>query len=139
MAGVLVFSEKCPYCLEVLNFIKDHPVLLPIIKTHNINRQGIPDSSIKRVPMIITSTGERHTGIEVIRWLETMIPTNFEGGWCSSCNGYSFDEPFDEVGDGFPLDAYGISLAPPLTKDLQRKIDKSVNEAYADIKKNVST
>lgn len=138
MAGVLVFSEKCPYCLEVLNFIKDHPVLLPIIKTHNINRQGVPDSSIKRVPVIITSTGERHTGMEVIRWLETMIPTNFEGGWCSSCNSYSFDEPFDEVGDGFPLDAYGISLSPPLTKDLQRKIDKSVNEAYADIKKNVS-
>lgn len=137
MAGMLIFSEKCPYCMEVLNFIKEHPVLIPIVKTHNINRQGVPEG-IKRVPMIVTSTGEKHTGIEVLRWLEAMIPTNFEGGWCSNCSGTSFDEPFDEIGDGFPLDAYGISLSPPMTKDLQRKIDKSVNEAYADIKKNVS-
>lgn len=137
MAGTLIFSEKCPYSMEVLNFIKDHPVLIPIIKTHNINRQGVPDG-IKRVPAIVTTTGEKHTGIEVLRWLEAMIPTNFEGGWCSTCTGTSFDEPFDEIGDGFPLDAYGISLSPPLTKDLQKKIDRPVNEAYADIKKNVS-
>jgi hypothetical protein len=137
MAGVLVFSEKCPYCLEVLNFIKEHPVLIPIVKTHNINRQGVPDG-LKRVPAVITSSGEKHIGVEVIRWLEAMIPTNFEGGWCSTCTGTSFDEPPDEIGDGFPLDAYGISLAPPLTKDLQKKIDKSVNEAYQDIKKNTS-
>ena len=137
MAGILVFSEKCPYCLEVLNFIKEHPVLIPIVKTHNINRQGVPEG-IKRVPVVITSNGERHTGIEVLRWLEAMIPTNFEGGWCSTCTGTSFDEPFDEIGDGFPLDAYGISLAPPLTNDLQKKIDKSVNEAYQNIKKNMS-
>jgi hypothetical protein len=138
MAGMLVFSEKCPYCLEVLNFIKDHPVLIPIIKTHNINRQGVPEG-VKRVPLIVTSSGEKHVGVEVLRWLEAMIPTNFEGGWCSTCNGSSFDEPFDEIGDGFPLDAYGISLSPPLTRDLQKKIDRSVNEAYADIKKNVNS
>jgi guanylate kinase len=50
----------------------------------------------------------------------------------------NFDEPADEIGDNFPLDAYGISLAPPLTKELQARIDRSVNDAYADIKKNVS-
>lgn len=137
MAGVLIFSEKCPYCLEVLNFIKEHPVLIPMIKTHNINRQGVPDG-VKRVPMIVTSSGEKHTGMEVLRWLETMIPTTFEGGWCSSCSGSNFDEPFDEVGDGFPLDAYGIELAPPMTKDLQKKIDRPVNEAFTDIKKNTA-
>ena len=108
-----------------------------MIKTHNINRQGVPDG-VKRVPVVITSSGETHMGMEVLRWLEAMIPTTFESGWCSSagCSGSSFDEPFDEIGDGFPLDAYGISLSPPMTKELQRKIDKSVNEAYADIKKN---
>ena len=136
MAGMLIFSEKCPYCIEVLNFIKDHPVLIPMIKTHNINRQGVPDG-IKRVPIIVTSAGEKHVGVEVLRWLEAMIPTNFEGGWCSSCSTATFDEPFDEIGDSFPLDAYGISLAPPLTKDLQNKIERPVTEAYNDIKKNV--
>lgn len=137
MAGVLVFSEKCPYCVDVLSFIREHPVLIPMIKTHNINRQGVPDG-VKRVPMIITSSGERHTGIEVLRWLETMIPVNFEGGWCSDCAAANFDEPPDEIGDAFPLDAYGISLAPPMTKDLQRKVEKPINEAYAEIKKEVS-
>lgn len=134
MAGVLVISEKCPYCIEVMNFIKDHPVLIPMIKTHNINREGVPQG-ITRVPVLITPTNERHMGIEVLRWLETMIPTNFEGNWCSGCAVASFDEPFDEIGDGFPLDAYGISLAPPITKELKQKIDRSVNDAYADIKK----
>ena len=139
MAGILIFSEKCPYSAEVLNFIKDHPVLIPMLKTHNINRQGVPDG-VKRVPMIITASGERHVGMEVLRWLEAMIPVNFEGGWCSSssCGGYNFDEPFDEVGDGFPIDAYGIELAPQMTRELQNKIDKPLNEAYADIKKKVS-
>jgi hypothetical protein len=133
--GILVFSDKCPYCSEVLNFIKDHPVLIPMIKTHNISTQGVPEG-ITRVPVVITSSNEKHMGIEVIRWLETMIPTNFEGNWCSSCAVASFDEPFDEIGDSFPIDAYGISLSPPITNDLKQKIDRSVNDAYADIKKN---
>ena len=137
MAGVLIFGEKCPYCMEVLTFIKDHPVLIPMIKTHNINRQGVPDG-VERVPMIVTSAGEKHVGIEVVRWLEAMVPTNFEGGWCSDCTGASFDEPFDEIGDGFPIDAYGITLAPPMTRELKEKIDKPLSEAYADIKKKNS-
>lgn len=135
MAGVLILSERCPYCIEVVNFIKEHPVLIPMIKTHNIDRQGVPDG-IERVPMIITTNGERHVGMEVLRWLEIMIPTNFEGGWCSTCTASNFDEPPDDVGDYFPLDAYGIALSPPITRDLKEKIDKSVGDAYADIKKN---
>lgn len=135
MTSVLVISEKCPYCLEVMNFIKDHPVLIPMIRVHNINSGGVPEG-VTRVPVLITSTNKRHIGIEVLRWLEIMIPTNFEGNWCSSCAVANFDEPFDEIGDSFPLDAYGISLAPPMTNELKQKIDRSVNDAYADIKKN---
>lgn len=136
MSAVLIFSERCPYCIEVLNFIKEHPVLIPMIKTHDIGRYGVPDG-VQRVPMIITSNGEKHVGIEVLRWIENMIPTTFEG-LCSSGKGCSpFDEPFDEVGDGFPLDSYGMSLSPNITKDIQSKIDKPIAEAYADIKKNI--
>jgi len=133
----MIVSEKCPYCIEVVNFIKDHPVLIPMVKLHVIEREGVPEA-VKRVPTVVTASGEKHVGIEVLRWLESMIPTSFEGvcgasGMCSN-----FDEPADEIGDNFPLDAYGISLAPPLTKELQARIDRSVNDAYADIKKNVS-
>lgn len=131
MAGVLIFGENCKYCIEVLNFVKEHPVLIPMIRTHNINRQGVPEG-VTRVPMVITTNGDKHVGLEVLRWLETMIPTTFEGN-CSSL-GFCYDEPFDGVGDGFPLDSYGIALSPPLNTDLKNKIDKPLNEAYADIK-----
>lgn len=133
----MVVSEKCPYCVEVVNFIREHPVLIPMIKIHVIEREGVPEG-VKRVPMVFTASGENHVGIEVLRWLESMIPTSFEGvctadGMCSN-----FDEPADEIGNNFPIDAYGISLAPPMSKELKEKIDRSVNDAYADIKKNSS-
>ncbi len=133
MSGLLIFAENCPYSLEVINFIKEHPVLIPMVKTHNINRQGVP-KGITRVPVIVTNTGEKHVGIEVLRWLENMVPTTFEGN--DTRGGYSFDEPFDGIGDGFALDSYGIALSPPMTKELNERINKPINEAYADIKKN---
>lgn len=137
MAGVMIVSEKCPYCSEVINFIKDHPVLIPMVKIHIIDREGVPDG-VKRVPMVVTASGEKHVGIEVLRWLESMIPTSFEGVCMASGMCSNFDEPPDEIGDNFPLDAYGISLAPPLTKELKERIEKSVNDAYSDIKKNTT-
>lgn len=133
MAGILVYAENCKYCHEVIDFIRNHPVLIPMVRTHNINRQGVPEG-ITRVPVVITSSGEKHIGLEVIRWLENMVPTTFEGNTTNI--GYSFDEPFDGVGDSFSLDSYGMSLSPHLTKELKEKIDKPLNEAYADIKKN---
>lgn len=139
MAGVMIVSERCPYCAEVVNFIKDHPVLIPMVKIHIIDREGVPDG-VKRVPMVVTASGEKHVGIEVLRWLESMIPTSFEGVCGASASGMcsNFDEPPDEIGDNFPLDAYGISLAPPLSKELKEKIERSVNDAYSDIKKNTT-
>lgn len=137
MAGVLIVSERCQYCIEVINFIKEHPVLIPMIRIHTLEREGVPDG-IQRVPTVITASNEKHVGIEVLRWLETLMPTSFEGVCHASGMCANFDEPPDEVGDKFPLDAYGISLAPPLSKDLKNKIEKSVNEAYADIKKNMT-
>jgi hypothetical protein len=135
MAGVMIASERCPYCIEVVNFIKDHPVLIPMVRIHVMEREGIPEG-VKRVPTVVTASGEKHVGIEVLRWLESMIPTSFEGVCASDGMCSNFDEPADEIGNNFPLDAYGISLAPPLSKELKEKIDRSVNDAYADIKKN---
>jgi hypothetical protein len=132
MSAVLVYGETCKYCQEVISFIREHPILIPIIRTHNINRQGVPEG-INRVPVIITSSGERHVGLEALRWLENMVPTTFEGN--SNNSGYSFDEPFDGVGDGFPLDSYGMPLSPHISTEIKERIDKPLNEAYADIKK----
>jgi hypothetical protein len=137
MAGVLIMSERCQYCMEVVQFIKEHPVLIPMIRVHEITREGVPDG-ITRVPAVFTASGEKHVGLEVLRWLESMIPTSFEGVCSGTHMCSNFDEPADDIGDHFPLDAYGISLAPPMSKELKEKIDKSVNEAYSDIKKNTT-
>ncbi len=133
MSGMLIYAENCPYCIDILQFIQQNPVLIPMIKPHNINRQGVP-KGVTRVPVLVTSSGERHVGIEVLRWLENMIPTTFEGN--ESKYGYNFDEPFDGIGDSFPIDSYGIELSPVLTKSMKEKIEKPLNEAYADMKKH---
>jgi hypothetical protein len=135
MAAVLVVSDKCNYCLETIEFIKQHPVLIPLVKIHDIKLHGIPPG-IKRVPVLITPDDKQLIGLEVIRWLETNVPCTFEG----SCNsfGSNFNEPADEVGDYFPLDSYGIALGPFVSKELQTKIDRPLTEAYNDIKKSVS-
>ncbi len=107
-----------------------------MIRTHEIGRQGVPDG-ITRVPVVVTSSGERHTGLEVLRWLESLVPVEFEGcPFGAGCRLMTnFDEPPDEVGDAFPIDAYGIELAPPMTRELQERINKPLTEAYNDIKK----
>jgi hypothetical protein len=138
MSAVLVYSsQRCKYCAEVIEFIKNNPVIIPLLKTHDIIMNGVP-RGIERVPTIVTSSGEKHVDVEVLRWLENMIPTTFEGCSSGKCKlASSFDEPYDGVGDGFPLDAYGISLSPQMTPELQARIEKPIGDAYADIKKKV--
>jgi len=139
MAALLVVSDKCEYCGQTINFIKANPVLMPLVNVHNINQLGLPKShpDIKRVPTLVTSSGNIHVGMEVIRWLEMNVPCTFEGNTCGTIA--TFDEPFDGVGDGFPLDAYGMSLQPPVTTTLKSKIEMSTQDAYEELKKSVST
>jgi hypothetical protein len=136
MAALLLVSDKCEYCVQTIDFIKNNPVLIPLVNIHNINKLGLPNelSDVKRVPTLITSKGQRHAGMEVIRWLEMNVPCTFEG--TGSCNiAAAYDEPFDGVGDGFPIDAYGMTLSPSITASLQSKIDKSTRDAYEELKK----
>ena len=136
MAAVLIVSDKCTYCLETIEFIKNHPVLIPLVKIHDIKLHGVPPG-IKRVPVLITSDNKEMMGLEVIRWLEMNVPCTFEGN-CAADIGTNFNEPADEIGDYFPLDSYGVSLEPIVTKELQSKIDKPLADAYNDIKKSIS-
>jgi hypothetical protein len=136
MAALLLVSDKCEYCIQTIDFIKNNPVLIPLVNIHNISKYGLPKElgDVKRVPTLVTSKGQRHTGIEVIRWLETNVPCTFEG--TSSCGlTASYDEPFDGIGDGFPLDSYGMELSPSITPSIQTKIDRSTKDAYDELKK----
>jgi len=135
MAALLVVSDRCEYCGQTIEFIKQNPILMPLVNVHNINTLGLPKEhpDIKRVPTLITSKGT-HVGMEVIRWLEMNVPCTFEGN--STFNCATFDEPFDGIGDGFPLDAYGMALAPPINTTIKSKIEKSTKDAYDELKKN---
>jgi len=128
--ALLVFSDKCNFCFEVLNVIKQNPSLGQMLRYHNVTTQGRPNTDkVKRVPTLITADGQVLVGAEVKNWLESMIPSDIEmwegaGVFSASIDG-------GEGGpDMFSLDAYGTSMQPMLTSELKEKINKDPKEAY---------
>jgi hypothetical protein len=128
--ALLVFSDKCNYCFEVLNFIKTNPTLGSIIRFHNVTTQGRPASEkVKRVPTLLTSDGQVLVGAEVKNWLESMIPQEVEHWGSGNIMTASLDG--DDGGpEMFTLDSYGVSMQPMLTQELKDKINRSVQDAY---------
>ena len=124
---VLVYAgQKCDYCKTILEFMQSQPVLLSLVKLHNINTHGVP-KGITRVPTLITDEGKVLVGGEVRSCLEEMIP--FEVEYTTLGSKLALDT------DMFTLDMYGSSLAPPMTPALEEKIAQSVQDAYQNIKK----
>ena len=126
--ALLVYSDKCSFCTDTLNYIKTQPELLQILRFHNVSTNGVPSQRITRVPTLVTNEGKMCVGAEVKAWLTSMIPTDFEswdcsGGLCQNLDGS--DNP-----GLFELDHYGESLQPILTPELEARINMSVNDAY---------
>lgn len=132
--ALLVYSENCKYCGEVIEYIKSQSVLLNTVRFHNINKQGVPNG-LTRVPALITSDGATIIGGDVKHYLESLIPVNIESQSIGSrVTISSLDGSLSD--DIFKIDMYGKSLAPPMTKDLEEKISRSVQDAYQNIKKS---
>jgi hypothetical protein len=128
--ALLVFSDKCQYCFEVLNIIKNNPSLGQIVRFHNVTTQGRPKSDkVNRVPTLVTSDGQVLVGAEVKNWLESMIPNDIEM-WSSNGVGSASLEGDEGGPDMFALDSYGSSMQPMLTQELKDKINRSVTDAY---------
>lgn len=135
--SLLIFSPKCKHSVEVMNFISKHQQLKQIVQYHNVSEFGIPQEfkdKITRVPTMLTKNGKILIGREIQNWLESLLPVqemetcDFGGINSTTLNG----EP---TGDMFGLDEYGRSLQPPMTKELQEKISRKVEETpYSDIK-----
>ena len=128
--ALLVYSDKCQYCYEVLNFIKTNPSLESMIRFHNVTTQGRPKSEkITRVPTLVTTDGQILVGSEVKNWLESMIPQEIENWTPGGVVTATLDG-----GEGgpemFSLDSYGASMQPMLTPELKEKINRSVHDAY---------
>lgn len=129
--SLLVFSDKCKHSLEIIRFIQQHPVLQTLIKFHDV-KNGVP-KRVTRVPTLLTSDGQVLIGGEVKTWLESMLPASFSEN--ESCSlGMSALDNSDIDTNYFSIDNYGQSLQPVITKDLEEKINKKIEDAMADIK-----
>ena len=129
---LLVYSENCKYCSDIISYIRSQTALLSLVRFHNVNKQGIPNG-LTRVPALITPDGATIIGADVKNYLESLLPTTIESTninsrvVVSSLDGTSSD-------NYFRFDSHGASLAPPLTKDLEDKIGRNVQDAYQNIK-----
>jgi hypothetical protein len=126
--ALLVYSDKCKWSADIIQFIKTQPALLEIVRFHNITTHGVPSKKITKVPTLVTNEGVMKVGGEVKTWLTSMIPSEFES-WNSAPSFTSNLDGTDAPGL-FDLDRYGESLQPTLTPELEERIAMSVTDAY---------
>tara|TARA_B100002019_G_scaffold184172_1_gene158943 strand:+ start:4618 stop:5028 length:411 start_codon:yes stop_codon:yes gene_type:complete len=135
--SLLIFSPKCNHSLDIIDYVNNNPQLKRLVQYHNVNTMGIPPqyrNKITRVPTMLTKNGKILVGNEIKNWLESLLPNKeLESCDFGNCVMTTLDGESNQT--MFGLDDYGRSLQPPMTKELQDKINQSVSDAYTDIKK----
>lgn len=130
MSILLVTSNRCPHCKELVNMIGENSQIRSVIASHVIEINGLPNKNmqIERVPTIITASGKRFVGQECIKWIESLLPVDeIEYHDMGCLQGASLNDNEENGGSLFSLNDYGQSLQPPMTKELQDKISKKVD------------
>lgn len=126
--ALLVFSDRCQYCQDILKFINSEPSIQPVLRFWNITTQGVPSKKITRVPTLVTNEGKMMVGSEVRAWIESMIPSEIES---FNSDNFTFNLDGSDTSDSvFNLDKYGSSLQPVLTPELEAKINENPSTAY---------
>jgi hypothetical protein len=134
--ALLIYSNRCSHSQEILQFVDKHAQLKQVIRLHDVNTMGIPPQyrqKITRVPTLLTKDGRFLVGKEAKAWLASILPEPV----ISSCDMYgrctmtNLDGSAD--GNFFSLDNYGQSLQPPMTEELQKKINASVSDAFSAV------
>ncbi len=136
--SLLIYSPKCSHSLDIIDYIKRRPQIAQLVSYHNVNTQGIPPQyahKITRVPTLLTKNGKFLVGNEIKNWLESLLPNN-DIGSCDfgMCSMTSLDGEGNS--DIFGLDDYGRSLQPPMTAELEEKINRDVSQTYSNSIKN---
>ena len=139
--SLLIYSPRCKHSMDVIEYVNKHPQLKQLVHYHNVNTQGVPPSyrnKINRVPTMLTKNGKILVGNEIKNWLDSLLPTKEIataglGGF--GCGMTSLDDG-GGLSDMFSLDDYGRTLQPPMTKELEEKINRDVTKgvAYTDLK-----
>ena len=129
--SVLVFSDRCKHCIEIIKYIQQHPELQTIVRFHNVNK-GVP-KRVTRVPTLLTSDGKTLIGGEVKAWLESMLPASFcEYDGCSM--GMTTLDNTETDSRHFDLDMYGQSLKPNVSREIEERMGMTIEEAMAGLK-----
>lgn len=132
--ALLIYSNRCSHSQEILQFIDKHVQLKQIVRLHDVNTMGIPPQyrqKINRVPTLLTKDGRFLVGNEAKVWLSSLLPeqTIMSCDVYGKCTMTNLDGSAD--GNFFSLDNYGQSLQPPMTDELQKKINASVSDAFS--------
>jgi hypothetical protein len=126
--ALLVFSDRCQYCHEILKLVEREPSIQPVLRFWNITTQGVPSKKITRVPTLVTDEGKMMVGAEVKNWIESMIPSDIES--FDSAN-FTFNLDGSDTRDSiFNIEKYGASLQPIITPELETKINEDPSVAY---------
>jgi hypothetical protein len=127
----LVVSAKCEYSPKLIEYIRSSPALMAVVKFHDV-KNGVPPG-VTRVPTLITSTGQMIIGGNIKTHLDTLIPSSISPESIGNRFGASIDGA--ETDSYFDFNSYGTSLKPVMTKELEERINMSVNDAFQNIKK----
>ena len=139
--SLLIYSPRCKHSMDVIEYINKHPQLKQLVHYHNVNTQGVPPNyrnKINRVPTMLTKNGKVLVGNEIKNWLDSLLPAKeiTQAGLGGFACGMTSLDGGGGVSDMFSLDDYGRTLQPPMTKELEEKINRDVSKgvAYTDLK-----
>lgn len=129
--ATLVYSDRCPFSQQIIQEIRENPALLHIIRFHNVSVHGVPSKQITRVPTLVTNDNKLFVGKQVSEWIEAMKPQEQVDGLESTFGVSSLDDTDENTSGGFfDLGDFHKGLAPPMTRDLEDKINRKVMDAY---------
>lgn len=125
--------------MELVEYVNRNGQLRQLVQFHNVNALGIPPqyrAKITRVPTMLTKNGKILVGREIHNWLDSLLPVQELDTWSGfgKCDMTSLEDN-ESSAQLFGLDEYGRSLQPAMTPELEAKINRSVSDAYGEIKK----
>lgn len=131
---LLIYSERCKFCTELIMYIRSQPVFLTLVRFHNINTHGVPNG-LTRVPTLITDDGGSIIGGDIKNYLDSLLPSNIESATLGNEIAATHLDGTVDFNKFFTNDSFGASLAPPMTPELEEKIKRNVQDAYQSVKK----
>jgi hypothetical protein len=134
--ALLVYSDKCKFSSQIIEYIKTQPSLNEIIRYHNITTLGVPSKKITMVPTIVTNEGVMKVGGDIKPWLESMIPFEFESWYPNSISCTNIDGT--ETPSLFEFDKFGQQLQPEITPELEAKISTDIADAMQKIRSSAT-